>query len=131
MKHILMVELGLWELCSEFLSLFYSKFLLKWLHYAQFYSFYAYDLIIILHVHTVNYSTPLVTYILKYRAQKLSSQSTSLSVAWSLAYSESLTFTASSTVSEVGMNLFCYFSHLFFWQFFLLQPILLSILLDV
>jgi len=28
---------GLWELCSKFLSSFYSKFLLKSLHYAQFY----------------------------------------------------------------------------------------------
>ena len=31
----------LWELCSKFPSLFYSKFLSKSLHYAQFYSFYA------------------------------------------------------------------------------------------
>ena len=30
--------LGLWELCSKFLSLFYSEFPLKSLHYAQFYS---------------------------------------------------------------------------------------------
>ena len=52
MKHTLMVELDLWELCSKFLSLFFSEFLLKSIHYAQFYSFYAYDFIIILHVHT-------------------------------------------------------------------------------
>ena len=32
-------HLGLWKLCSKFLSLFYSEFLLKYLHYAQFYSF--------------------------------------------------------------------------------------------
>ena len=41
-------SLGLWELCSKSLSLFYSEFLLKSLHYAQFYSFYATDSIIIL-----------------------------------------------------------------------------------
>ena len=35
-----MCTFGLWELCSEFPSLFYSKFLAKSLHYAQFYSFY-------------------------------------------------------------------------------------------
>ena len=37
--------LGLWELCSKFLSLFYSEFLLKIHHYARFYSFYASDCI--------------------------------------------------------------------------------------
>ena len=31
-------SLGLWELCSKFLSLFYFEFPLKSLHYAQFYS---------------------------------------------------------------------------------------------
>ena len=46
--------IGLWELCSKFLSLFYSKFLLKYLHYVHLYSFYAYDFIIILHLQ-VNY----------------------------------------------------------------------------
>ena len=45
---------GLWELCSKFLSLLYSEFLLKSLHYAQFHSFYDYDFIIILHLQ-VNY----------------------------------------------------------------------------
>ena len=40
----------MWELCSKFLSLFYSEFLLKSLHNAQFYSFYATDSIIILHL---------------------------------------------------------------------------------
>ena len=45
---------ALWELCSKFLSLFYSEFLSESLHYAQFYSFYAYDFIIILHLQ-VNY----------------------------------------------------------------------------
>ena len=39
--------LGLWELCSKFLSLFYFKFLLKPLYYAQFY---ATDSMIILHL---------------------------------------------------------------------------------
>ena len=34
-------RVGLWELCSEFLSLFYSEFLLKFHHYGHFYSFYA------------------------------------------------------------------------------------------
>ena len=33
---------GLRELCSKFLSLFYSEFPLKSLHYAHFYSYYAY-----------------------------------------------------------------------------------------
>ena len=46
--------LGLWELCSKFLSLFYSEFLLKSLHYAQLYSFYATDSIIILHLASYN-----------------------------------------------------------------------------
>ena len=32
-------HLGLWKLCSKYLSIFYSEFLLKYLHYAQFYSF--------------------------------------------------------------------------------------------
>ena len=48
------IPLGLWELCSKFLSLFYSEFLLKSLHYAQFYSFYATDSIIILHLASYN-----------------------------------------------------------------------------
>ena len=43
----IMLCLGLWELCSKFPSLFYSEFLLKYHHYAQFYSFYASDSIII------------------------------------------------------------------------------------
>ena len=34
-------RVGLWELCSKFPSLFYSEFLLKFHHYAHFYSFYA------------------------------------------------------------------------------------------
>ena len=41
---------SLWELCSKFLSLFYSEFLLQSLHFAQFYSFYATGSIIILHL---------------------------------------------------------------------------------
>ena len=45
--------LGLLELCSEFLSLFYSEFLLKSVYYAQFYSFCDYDFIIILYLATV------------------------------------------------------------------------------
>ena len=49
----------------------------------------------------------------KYRTQKLSLLSTSLS--WSLSSSESLTFTASCTVPEVGMSLLCYFSHQLFF----------------
>ena len=52
-----MLELGLWELCSKFLSLFYSEFLLKSLHYAQFYSFYAPDSIIIPHLASYNLTT--------------------------------------------------------------------------
>ena len=42
-------QLGQWDLCFKFLSLFYSEFLLKSLHYAQFY-FYATDSIIILYL---------------------------------------------------------------------------------
>ena len=38
---------GLWELCSKFPSLFYFEFLSEFLHYAQFYSFYAAPSIII------------------------------------------------------------------------------------
>ena len=56
-RYMLVIQdyfIGLWELYSKFLSLFYSEFLLKSLHYAQFYSFYAYDFIIILHLQ-VNY----------------------------------------------------------------------------
>ena len=41
------IKIGLWELCSKFLSLFYSEFLSKSLHYAQFCSFYAAPSIII------------------------------------------------------------------------------------
>ena len=51
---IILSQLGLWELCSKFLSLFYFEFFIKCLHYEQFYSFYAYDFIIILHLQ-VNY----------------------------------------------------------------------------
>ena len=47
--YIMHFIIGLQELRFKFLSLFYSEFLLKSLHYAQFYSFYVYDFIIILH----------------------------------------------------------------------------------
>ena len=50
-------KVGLWELYSKFLSLFYSEFLLKSLHYAQFYSFYAPDSIIIPHLASYNLTT--------------------------------------------------------------------------
>ena len=40
---------------------------------------------------------------------------TLLSVSWSLTSSESLTFTASSIIPEVEMNLFYYFSQVFFF----------------
>ena len=40
-------SVGLWESCSKYPSLFYSEFLSKFLHYAQFYSFYAAPSIII------------------------------------------------------------------------------------
>ena len=45
---------------------------------------------------------------------------TSLSVSWSLISFKSLTCTASSTVPEVEMSLFCYFSHLFIFLAILL-----------
>ena len=46
--------LGLWELCSKFLSLFYSEFLPKFHQYAYFYSFYASDFIIIPQLQLIN-----------------------------------------------------------------------------
>ena len=45
---------GLWELCSKFLSLFYSEFLPKFHQYAYFYSFYASDFIIIPQLQLIN-----------------------------------------------------------------------------
>ena len=113
------LKAGLWELCSKFLSLFYSEFLLKSLHYAQFYSFHAYDFIIILHLKSklLIIFSYIATY-LKYNTQNLSSHSTtSLSVSCLLSYSFLITspssFTTSSTVPELEMSLFCYFSNLF------------------
>ena len=40
---------------------------------------------------------------------------TLLTVSWLLTSSELLTITVTATVPDVGMSLFCYFSHLFFF----------------
>ena len=52
--YVRMYLVGLWELCSKFLSLFYSEFLPKFHQYAYFYSFYASDFIIIPQLQLIN-----------------------------------------------------------------------------
>ena len=96
------------------LSIFFSEYLLKSLHYAQFYSFFAYDFTISLHLQ-VNYQTLLAIYISSVQHTKTFLTFHNFAISVLVTSSKSLTFTPSSTVPEVGMSLFCYFSCLMFF----------------
>ena len=98
-------KIGLWELYSKFLSLFYSEFLLQSLHYAQFYSFYAYD---------YHYS-PLTSKFLNTLAiNKTFSSLCNITLSVFVTYFFQITnLPVSSTVPEVEMSLFCSFLPIF------------------
>ena len=116
-------KIDLWELYSKFLSLFYSEFLLKSLHYALFYSFYAYD---------YHYS-PLTSKFLNTLAiNKTFSSLYNITISVFVTYFFQITnLPASSTVPEVEMSLFAIFSPIFLSGNSFILTFMLNILLEV
>ena len=108
-------SIGLWELCSKFLSLPYSEFLLKSLHFLNF------ILLCLWFYHYSPFANKSLNTYFGYIQNFSLLYNITISVSWSLISSKSLTFTASSTVPELEMtqmSLFSIFSLIFFWHFF-------------
>ena len=95
--------IGLWELWSKFLF----RISFKSLHYGQFYSFYAYSFIIILHLTIVLNTFGYKFYIFKLQHTKaflaLHNILIAISVPWQFTPSILLTFTVKRKVTEVWL----------------------------